>query len=193
MLHETHTHATTKSAGRMRVFIMMGCAQPPNFRNLTGGKVTTLICNRLRTYHSLGSLLLPQSTPKKKLMTLGSNDNAKQKAPASHSTFSDGYDKSHSVCVCHFIFLIPDFNLALPQLPDAVVTDLRLQYDAEADAGSPSSPRIATSRDPYNIGHGLKTDAEIAELRRRKRGKLANHYQRQNDVRISLPCFVVIY
>lgn len=67
-----------------------------------------------------------------------------------------------------------------------MVTDLRLQYDAEADTGSPSSPRIATSRDPYNIGHGLKTDAEIAELRRRKRGKpLANHYQRQNDVRIS--------
>jgi hypothetical protein len=93
-----------------------------------------------------------------------------------------------------FLFSIPDFNGALPQLPDAVVTDLRLQYDAEADGvGSSSSPRITTSRDPYNIGHGLKTDAEIAELRRRKHGKpLANYHQRQNDVRISLFCYHVI-
>ena len=45
---------------------------------------------------------------------------------------------------------------------------------------------MSTSRDPYNIGHGLKTDAEIAELRRRKRGKpLASYHRRQNDVRIS--------
>jgi hypothetical protein len=43
-----------------------------------------------------------------------------------------------------------------------------------------------TSRDPYNIGHGLKTDAEIAELRRRKRGKrLAKYHRRQNDVRVA--------
>jgi len=42
------------------------------------------------------------------------------------------------------------------------------------------------SRDPYNIGHGLKTDAEIAELCRHKRSKpLANYHRRQNDVCIS--------
>jgi hypothetical protein len=94
---------------------------------------------------------------------------------------------SHIQFVLGFsLFLIPGFNLALPQLPDGVVTDLRLQHDAEADAGSPSSSRMSTSRDPYNIGHGLKTDAEIAELRRRKRGKpLASYHRRQNDVRIS--------
>jgi hypothetical protein len=95
-------------------------------------------------------------------------------------------------CLCWFFFfkylLTPtDFNWALPQLPDVAVTDLRLPYDANAsaDAESPTTSRIATSRDPYNIGHGLKTDAEIAELRRRKQGKrLANYHRRQNDVRI---------
>lgn len=52
---------------------------------------------------------------------------------------------------------------------------------------------MSTSRDPYNIGHGLKTDAEIAELRRRKRGKpLAKYHRRQNDVRI-LPRLFVLY
>ena len=127
-----------------------------------------------------------------------SNDNGKQKASASNLAFSSGHDKSNSVCffaILLFFFQFRTLTRALPQLPDAVVTDLRLQYDAEADGvGSSSSPRITTSRDPYNIGHGLKTDAEIAELRSRKRGKsLANYHQRQNDVRISsLFCYHVI-
>jgi hypothetical protein len=71
-------------------------------------------------------------------------------------------------------------------VPDAVVTDRRLaSYDAVAD---PENPKPAASqpmplRDPFNIGHGLKTDAEIAELRSRKRGKrLANYHRKQNAV-----------
>ncbi|KAH9176875.1 CDF-like metal transporter [Lactarius sanguifluus] len=36
-------------------------------------------------------------------------------------------------------------------------------------------------RDPFNFGHGLKTDAEIAELRSRKRGnRLATYHRKQN-------------
>ncbi|KAH9049513.1 CDF-like metal transporter [Lactarius hengduanensis] len=69
-----------------------------------------------------------------------------------------------------------------PSVPDAVVTDRRLaSYDAEADAGSPTSPQLMPRRDPFNFGHGLKTDAEIAELRSRKRGKrLATYHRKQN-------------
>ena len=72
-------------------------------------------------------------------------------------------------------------------MPDIAVTDLRrLGRAADADAESPTS-RVSTSNDPYNIGHGLKTDAEIAELRDRKRGKrLADYYRKQNNVRVSL-------
>ena len=68
-----------------------------------------------------------------------------------------------------------------------MVTDLRrLDSAADTDAESPTTPRITTSSDPYNIGHGLKTDAEIAELRSRKRGKrLASYHRKQNDVRFS--------
>ncbi|KAH8998782.1 CDF-like metal transporter [Lactarius hatsudake] len=71
-----------------------------------------------------------------------------------------------------------------PSVPDAVVTDRRLaSYDAEADAGSPSSPQLMPRRDPFNFGHGLKTDAEIAELRSRKRGKrLATYHRKQNTL-----------
>ena len=77
-------------------------------------------------------------------------------------------------------------NRQLPQLPDTAVTDLRRLHAADADAESPTSPQVSTSNDPYNIGHGLKTDAEIAELRSRKRGKrLANYHRKQNDVGIS--------
>ncbi|KAH9043679.1 CDF-like metal transporter [Lactarius pseudohatsudake] len=69
-----------------------------------------------------------------------------------------------------------------PSVPDAVVTDRRLaSYDAEADAASPTSPQLMPRRDPFNFGHGLKTDAEIAELRSRKRGKrLATYHRKQN-------------
>lgn len=71
-----------------------------------------------------------------------------------------------------------------PSVPDAVVTDRRLaSYDAEADAGSPTSPQLMPRRDPFNFGHGLKTDAEIAELRSRKRGKrLATYHRKQNTL-----------
>ncbi|KAI0307636.1 CDF-like metal transporter, partial [Multifurca ochricompacta] len=42
-------------------------------------------------------------------------------------------------------------------------------------------------KDPFNFGHGLKTDAEIAELRNRRRGKrLANYHRRQNTLIASL-------
>ncbi|KAH8991956.1 CDF-like metal transporter [Lactarius akahatsu] len=70
------------------------------------------------------------------------------------------------------------------KVPDAVVTDRRLaSYDAEADAGSPTSPQLMPRRDPFNFGHGLKTDAEIAELRSRKRGKrLATYHRKQNTL-----------
>ena len=44
-------------------------------------------------------------------------------------------------------------------------------------------------RDPFNFGHGLKTDAEIAEIRNRKRGKpLANYHRKQNAVGSLLLC-----
>jgi hypothetical protein len=82
------------------------------------------------------------------------------------------------------LFCFPPCHL--PQLPDRVVTDLRrLDFAADTDAESPTTPRITTSNDPYNFGHGLKTDAEIAELRRRKRGKrLARYHRKQNDVSV---------
>ena len=70
-------------------------------------------------------------------------------------------------------------------MPDAVVTDLRL-HDTDMDAEN--SVTVTTSRDPYNFNHGFKTDAEIAELRSRKRGKpLANYHRKQNAVRLSHP------
>ena len=75
------------------------------------------------------------------------------------------------------------------QVPDAVVTDRRLtSYNAEADPENPNpaTPQPMPCRDPFNFGHGLKTDAEIAELRSRKRGKrLANYHRKQNAVRTS--------
>lgn len=81
----------------------------------------------------------------------------------------------------------PDPSLSVP---DAAVTDRRLaSYDAVAD---PENPNQATSqpmplRDPFNFGHGLKTDVEIAELRSRKRGKrLANYHRKQNALIASL-------
>lgn len=72
-------------------------------------------------------------------------------------------------------------------MPDAAVTDRRrlASYDAETD---PENPKPSTSQpmpriDPFNFGHGLKTDAEIAELHSRKRGKrLANYHRKQNAV-----------
>ena len=77
------------------------------------------------------------------------------------------------------------------QMPDAVVTDRRLaSYNAEADPENPKpatpQPLAMPRRDPFNFGHGLKTDAEIAELRSRKRGKrLANYHRKQNAVGVS--------
>jgi hypothetical protein len=80
------------------------------------------------------------------------------------------------------------FLISFVQVPDTAVTDQRLaSYDAEAD---PENLNQATSqptprRDPFNLGHGLKTDAEIAELRTgsRKRGKrLAKYHRKQNAV-----------
>jgi hypothetical protein len=116
---------------------------------------------------------------------------SKKTASVSHATSSSRTSKLHlapSVCVA-FSFSFQLFRTliwTLPQLPDAAVTDLRLPYDADADAESPTTSRIPVPKDPYNIGHGLKTDAEITELRRRKQGKrLAGYHRRQNDVRVS--------
>jgi hypothetical protein len=86
-----------------------------------------------------------------------------------------------------FVFNV--FNRFM-QVPDAVVTDRRLaSYDAEADPENPgnlATPQSMTRRDPFNFGHGLKTDSEIAELRTRKRGKrLANYHRKQNAVGVS--------
>ncbi|KAI0305060.1 CDF manganese transporter [Russula brevipes] len=105
-------------------------------------------------------------------MTFQSNDEAKKQAGSSpRSDCPSGGNRSQPP---------PPFQ------PDAVVTDLRLAWDANANAESPTTSQITTSRDPYNIGHGLKSDAQIAELRRRKRGKpLANFHRRQNDVSVS--------
>ncbi|KAI9454895.1 CDF-like metal transporter [Lactarius psammicola] len=75
-----------------------------------------------------------------------------------------------------------------PSVPDAVVTDRRLaSYSAEADAERPATPQLMPRRDPFNFGHGLKTDAEIAELCSRKRGKrLATYHRKQNALIASL-------
>jgi hypothetical protein len=65
-----------------------------------------------------------------------------------------------------------------------------LDTAADIDAESPTTPHITTSNDPYNIGHGLKTEEEIAELRSRKRGKrLAKYHRKQNDVSASISSF----
>lgn len=67
-----------------------------------------------------------------------------------------------------------------------MVSDRRLaSYDAVADPenASPATSQPMSRSDPFNFGHGLKTDAEIAELRSRKRGKrLANFHRKQNAV-----------
>jgi hypothetical protein len=83
-------------------------------------------------------------------------------------------------------WFLAKFNRHLPQLPDGVVTDLRrLGHAADADAESPTTQRVTTSNDPYNLGHSIKTDAEIAELHSRKQGKrLANYHRKQNDVSV---------
>nr|AMM70773.1 CDF zinc transporter 2 [Russula atropurpurea] len=101
-------------------------------------------------------------------MHFGLNDRPEQVASASHSIFSSDDNK---------------LRLSA-SLPDTAVTDLRrLGRAADADAECPTSPRVTTYNDPYNIAHGLKTDAEIAELSSRKRGKrLANYHRKQNDL-----------
>jgi hypothetical protein len=72
-----------------------------------------------------------------------------------------------------------------------VVTDLRLADDTNADAEN--SVTVTTPKDPYNIGHGFKSDAEISELRSRKRGKpLANFHKKQNAVCLSFPYFLFL-
>ena len=72
-----------------------------------------------------------------------------------------------------------------------MVTDRRLaSYGAEADPESPTNPQSMPRRDPFNFGHGLKTDAEIAEFRSRKQGKrLASYHRKQNAVGVSCPLF----
>ena len=148
-------------------------------------KGNSLICNHL---HSLGALLLSsRKTVESTQMHFELNDRPEQVASANHSIFSSDDNKlrpSASVCLNFWICFHVIFNSRLPQLPDTAVTDLRrLGRAADADAESPTSPRVTTSNDPYNIGHGLKTDAEIAELSSRKRGKrLANYHRKQNDV-----------
>jgi len=93
-----------------------------------------------------------------------------------------------------FLHFFRRFNCLVPQLPDRVVTDLRFDFDRDVDAESPRIATSTTSRDPYNFGHGLKSDAEIAELRSRKRGKrLANFHQRQNDVGVSESCLFISF
>ena len=47
--------------------------------------------------------------------------------------------------------------------------------------GYPPSGSVA-SPDPFRIRYGLKSDQEIAELRRRRKG-LAKYQRKQNDVR----------
>ncbi|KAI0249528.1 CDF-like metal transporter [Lactifluus subvellereus] len=98
-----------------------------------------------------------------------SKDQSKQIASASGSTFSSRVNN-----------LEPSSSV-----PDAVVTDLRLPHHADVDAEN--SVTVTTLRDPYNFNHGFKTDAEIAELRSRKRGKpLANYHRKQNALISSL-------
>ena len=116
------------------------------------------------------------------------NGKPKQTTSAHDSVFLSGDNQSHpspSVCSFNFVwFSCRQVNCHLPQLPDTVVTDRRrLDSAPDTDAESPTTPRITTSNDPYNFGHALKTDAEITELRNRKRGKrLASYHRKQNDV-----------
>jgi hypothetical protein len=120
-----------------------------------------------------------------------SKDQSNQTPSVSDSPSSSGVNNLEpfpSVCFIFIFYFIHyhifNFFCLLPQLPDAVVTNLRLSYEANPDAEN--SVTVSTPRDPYNFGHSFKTDAEIAKLRNRKRGKpLANYYQRQNAVRLS--------
>lgn len=46
------------------------------------------------------------------------------------------------------------------------------------------SPKSAGIHDPFDFRNGLKSEAELAQLRKRKRGKgLESYHRRQNNVR----------
>jgi hypothetical protein len=72
------------------------------------------------------------------------------------------------------------------QSPDIVVT-VRERVGGDVERNSSSSG--ALQPDPFKLRHGLKTDDELAEIRRRRKaGKRVENYQRkQNDVRT---CFL---
>jgi hypothetical protein len=48
------------------------------------------------------------------------------------------------------------------------------------------SPKIldATAVDPYDFRHAIKSEPELADLRKRKQGKLASYQQKQNEVTV---------
>ncbi|KAI0271463.1 CDF-like metal transporter [Gloeopeniophorella convolvens] len=71
------------------------------------------------------------------------------------------------------------------KVPDTAVPDLRLAHDTDVESSSPSRPTPA--KDPFNFGHAIKSDSEIAELRSRKRGRrLVSYHRRQNALIASL-------
>ena len=146
----------------------------------TRAGVTSLIGNIPRLYHFLGFYSLPFNS-----------DQAMSKAPSLSVSPFNNLDSPPSVCLFFSFLISPNhgiFNSLFPQVPDRVVTDLRLADDANADAEN--SVTVTTPKDPYNFGHGLKSDAEISELRSRKRGKpLANYHKKQNAVCLSFSCF----
>src|ERR1700761_909022 len=85
-------------------------------------------------------------------------------------------------------FQLPKFFFnRFMQAPDAVVTDRRLASYTDPENPNRATPQQSMPRrDPFNLGHGIKTDAEIAELCTRKRGKrLANYHRKQNAVGVS--------
>ena len=49
------------------------------------------------------------------------------------------------------------------------------------------SPKIAELNDPYDFRNGIKSEADLAHMRKTKRGKgLESYHRKQNNVRLSL-------
>ncbi|KAI0323037.1 CDF-like metal transporter [Amylostereum chailletii] len=75
----------------------------------------------------------------------------------------------------------------IPSSSDTAVLPKVLAVDVDVESSSPTKIAASSSGDPYSLVTGIKTDAEIAELRRRKKGKgIAKFHTRQNELIESL-------
>ncbi|KAK0209113.1 CDF-like metal transporter [Desarmillaria ectypa] len=79
----------------------------------------------------------------------------------------------------------PTRSLSASNDPNTLGTDQKSNLSSEdgfqADVEQASSTRLAT--DPYNLREGLRSDSQLEEIRRRKKGKAIVKYQnKQNDL-----------